>query len=209
MEYARLLAGRVGEPEVSVMLQLDRMAGEGGTPGTESGSGPGRPARTRMSPEEEVEAEVLKLLIQDPELMAGWQERLTGDHFGKPTHRRVFELVDDAWRAGGGTAPAAAALVARAQGRPNGDQLARSVAALVVDPPRSPGDPTRDYAERQLLRLEEFLLKRRADAIRKELQRLNPLKVPQEHLQLFQEMAELDGAARRAREAAEAVGTSG
>jgi DNA primase len=202
-EYARILAGKVGESEVSVMLQLDRMsAGEAG-----GGAAAARPPRTRQSPDEEVEADVLKLLIQTPSLIPAWQERLTPEHFAKATHRRVFELLAEAW--GTGAPPSAAELVATAQGRPNGDQLSRAVAALVVDSPRSPGPPTADYAERQLLRLEEFLLKRRADAIRKELQRLNPLKVPEEHLALFQEMAKLDGAARRAREAAEAVGAGG
>jgi DNA primase len=206
-EYARLLAGKVGESEVSVMLQLDRMAAE-------TGEGPApvvqRAGRARGGPDEEVEADVLKLVIQNPGLAEGWQGRLSADHFAKPTHRRVYELVDEAWRAGGDAAlPAAASLVALAHGKANGEQLARTVAALAVEPPRSPGEPTADYVERQFLRLEEFLLKRRADAIRKELQRLNPLKVPEEHLELFQEMAELDGAARRAREAAEAVGTSG
>jgi hypothetical protein len=205
-EYARLLAGKVGEPEVSVMLQLDRMSGE---MGDTVPAGLERIARGRMAPDEEVESDVLKLVIQHPELVEGWRERLGPDHFGKPTHRRVFELLDEAWAATGGTPPPAATLVALAQSRPNGEQLSRTVAALVVDPPRSPGEPTRDYAERQFLRLEEFVLRRRADAIRKQLQRLNPLKVPAEHLELFQEMAELDGAARRAREAAEAVGTAG
>jgi DNA primase len=205
-EYARILAGKVGESEVSVMLQLRRMTTEG-----EDGAAPAaaRAPRTRQSPDEEVEADVLKLLIQTPGLIPAWPERVTREHFAKPTHRRVFELLAEAWETGGGASLPAAALVATAQGLPNGDQLSRAVAELVVDPPRSPGPPTADYAERQVLRLEEFLLKRRADAIRKELQRLNPLKVPDEHLALFQEMAKLDGAARRAREAAEAVGTGG
>ena len=205
-EYARRLAGKVGEPEVSVMLQLDRMSSHATEPAP---PGPDRSGRGRMAPDEEVESDVLKLVIQYPGLVEGWGERLAPDHFGKPTHRRVYELLEEAWSTSRDSPPAAATLVALAQGRPNGEQLSRTVAALIVDPPRSPGEPTRDYAERQFLRLEEFVLRRRADAIRKQLQRLNPLKVPAEHLELFQEMAELDGAARRAREAAEAVGTAG
>jgi hypothetical protein len=55
------------------------------------------------------------------------------------------------------------------------------------------------------LRLEEFSLKRRADAIRKELERVNPLKAPDEHERMFEQLVELEGARRRLRVAAEAV----
>jgi len=82
------------------------------------------------------------------------------------------------------------------------------VARLAVESPKSDGQPTFAYAERQFLRLEEITLKRQADSVRRELQRMNPLTSPDEHTRLFAEMARLDGAARRAREAAEGVGSS-
>jgi DNA primase len=87
-----------------------------------------------------------------------------------------------------------------------GDQLGRVVAVVAMEPSKSSGEPTREYAERTFLRLEEFSLKRRADVLRKELQKMNPVKTPEEYDRMFIDLAALEGARRRAREAAEAVG---
>jgi DNA primase len=196
-EYARVLAGKVGEPERSVMLQLEQMLGSGTGPVVQAG----RPAATRLPPDEEVEREVLKLLIQAPEHVAGWAVRLTVELFGKATHRKAFELIAE-WAAGG---KPVSELLSAAQDR-GGEHLGRVVAAVAMEPAKSAGEPTREYAERTLLRLEEFSLKRRADALRKELQRMNPVKFPEEYDRMFVDLAALEGARRRAREAAEAVG---
>jgi DNA primase len=201
-EYARVLAGKINEPERSVMMQLDRMLTpeSGGTAPVE------RSAATRLPPDEEVEREVLKLIVQVPELCADWSDRVAPDFFAKPTHRKAFDLIVES---AGETRPngSMTELLTRAQER-GGEQLGRVVTALAMDPPKSPGEPTRDYAERMILRLEEFSLKRRADVVRKKLEKLNPVKSPAEHEALFEELIALEGARRRVREAGEAVGTS-
>jgi DNA primase len=196
-EYARLLAGQVGEPERSVMLQMEHMLGAESAPPAHAE----RPAATRLPPDEEVEREVLKLLIQSSDLVAGWTVRLSADLFGKPTHRKAFELIAE-WAAQG---KPVSELLAAAQER-GGEHLGRAVAAVAMEPVKSAGEPTPEYAERMLFRLEEFSLKRRADALRKELQRMNPVKSPEEYDRMFIDLAALEGARRRAREAAEAVG---
>ncbi len=198
-EYARVLAGKVGEPERSVMLQLEQtLAQENGR-----ASQVERTAATRLPPDEEVEREVLKLLIQAPELCADWAGRLSPEQFGKPTHRKAFELIAEA--PGGRPDSSVSELLTAAQER-GGEQLGRVVAAIAMEQPKSSGEPTREYAERMLLRLEEFSLKRRADVLRKELQKMNPVKTPEEYDRMFVDLAALEGARRRAREAAEAVG---
>ena len=90
------------------------------------------------------------------------------------------------------------ALVARAQDR-SGEQVARLLAGLAVERPKSEAEPTAEYVEQLFLRLEEFSLKRQADSIRRELERVNPLKSPADHESLFQQLIELEGARRRIR----------
>src|SRR5207248_3084621 len=73
--YARVLAGKVGEPEVSVMLQLERLlAPEAALAGEDH-------AAKRMPPWQRVEREALKLVIQTPELCSGRIEDLAPDRF--------------------------------------------------------------------------------------------------------------------------------
>jgi DNA primase len=200
-EYARILAGVVGEPENSVLLEMERML-DANEP--QSSAPVQRASRGRMPPDEEVEFEALKLMVQWPDLCSGRWDTLTPDRFAKPTHRRVYELiVEDRTQ---GTAEGVSSLVARAHDGPGGDQIARLLGALAVEPVRTGGQPSPEYAEQVFLRLEEFSLKRRADAVRKELQRLNPLKAPTDHESLFEELIQLESARRRARAAAEAVG---
>jgi DNA primase len=209
-EYARVLAGKLGEPERSVMLQLERTLNEGRTEGTAGERRPSPPTPvtrgTRLPPDEEVEREVLKLLLQAPNLCREWSDRITPDFFEKPTHRKAFELIAGS---NGASHPngSMSELLARAHEH-GGEQLSRVVAAVAMEPPKSGGEPTRDYVERMMLRLEEFSLKRRADVVRKQLQKMNPVKSPDEYDRLFIDLAALEGARRRAREAAEAVGTA-
>ena len=84
------------------------------------------------------------------------------------------------------------------------EQLGREVAALAVEPLESGGEPTEEYADRLFLRFEEFGLDHQIEEVRRELQRINPLKAPEEHDALFDQLASLAGAKRRVRELQEA-----
>jgi DNA primase len=199
-EYARVLAGKVGEPEMSVMLQLEQLLAGTGNGGSQA---PDRARRTRVPPEEEVEWEVLKLLVQAPDLCASRLTVADAERFAKPTHRRAFELIVEQPHG-----QHASALVALAHSK--SEALGRVFAALAVEPLKSEeGEPTADYAERYLLRLEEFALKRQADVLRKQVERMNPLKTPADYEAMFAQLIALEGARRRLKEQAEAVGSIG
>src|SRR5207244_447903 len=68
---------------------------------------------------------------------------------------------------------------------------------------------TSQYAERVFLRLEEFSLKREAELIRKQVERLNPVTAPDDHQQLFQRYVALERRRRELRAAAEGAGGAG
>jgi DNA primase len=198
-EYARLVAHKVGEPERSVMLQLEQLLEA--TPGAAAGK---RQEVARTAPDEDVEREILKLLIQSPALCAEWIPKLDTSRFAKATHRKAFELIVDSLQPSGLPAPPSE-LVSKANEH-GGDQVARLLAAVSVEPLKSAGEPNGAYVERLFLRLEEFSLKRRADVIRKQLERLNPLKMPADHESLFEELVALESARRKIRTASEGAG---
>jgi DNA primase len=209
-EYARVLAGLVGEPEMSVMLQLERLLAsqfDGG-----GGAGPTASPRSRMPAFQKVEREALKLLLQEPQLCGARLDEMMPDRFSTPGYRAAFDLMRDSHAHGNGTGNGTgtsqagatphtvAALVASAHDRPRGDQLAKLVAALAVEPAETLGEVTQDYANRVFLRLEELALKRQAEEIRTRLERLNPLTSPDEHRDLFAEFAKVEGQRRKIRE---------
>ncbi len=206
-EYAASLAGRaralVGEAENAVLFEVQARAGASSAarPATKEALRP----RSRMAPDEEVEWEVLKLLVQRPDLCLPWHATLQPDAFAKPSHRKAFEAVVEA-RASDPAGARGVDLVSHAE-ESRGEQMSRLLAALSVEPPRAGGDLSAEYAERLVLRLQEFALRRRADVVRKELERVNPLKAPAEHERLFEELIALEGQRRRVRNSAEAVGT--
>jgi DNA primase len=179
-EYARVLADAVGVKVNEVLLDMERMAGA-------AGAGRGQPA----------ERAALKLLIQAPELCDPAAADIDAGRFATPAYQKVFDLVREA---------PPAALVSRAQER--GETIQKLVAGLSVEALASGGEPTADYAHHVFLRLEEFELSRKIDVARKELERLNPLKAQAEYDSLFEQLVALEGARRRIRVAAEAVGSS-
>ncbi|MDP8957368.1 MAG: DNA primase [Actinomycetota bacterium] len=198
-EYVRVVAHKTREPERSVMQMLQQMTEDTGS------GGRARQEVARVAPDEDVEREILKLLIQAPTLCAEWIPKLDASRFAKATHRKAFELIVDTLQPNGFPV-SPAELVSKAHER-GGDQLARLLAAVSVEPLKSAGEPNGNYVERLFLRLEEFSLKRRADVIRKQLERVNPLKMPADHESLFEELVALESARRKIRAAAEGVGT--
>jgi hypothetical protein len=151
----------------------------------------GRPADVaaatkRVSVQERVEREMLKLLARDATAFGAYAERLTPDHFRTPKHRRAFEALV----AGRGDV---AAIVAST----DDERLVGALSALTVEPLE--GDPTEEYAAGVWARLQEFHLKRQSDDLRAELQKLNPV-TDDRYDELFQRLVELDGELRRVRD---------
>jgi DNA primase len=191
--YAAVLADKVGVSVNAVLLELDRSPD---TPGPAEVVAPGR-----SSPAQRVEREALKLMVQAPELTSSMFDRMTVDHFTMATHQEAFELLRES------RGSPSSSIIGLAQER--GERLSKLIARLAVDPLENVGDATEDYVRQVGLRLEEFLLDRRVNEARKQLERLNPLKAEEEYDRLSTDFAQLVGALRRIREEqAETVGSS-
>jgi DNA primase len=172
-QYGHLLADLAGVSESSVMQALDQRLG-------------GRPhevAKTmkRVSAQEKVEREMLKLLVGDIETYRAFVGKLQPEHFRDPSHRRLFLAIE---QADGDVAAIAGGEDAR---------LAAAVSSLAVEPLNGDGS---DYARSVWARLQEFLLKGKSDAIRMRLQKLNPI-TDTDYDDLFNELVGLDGELRR------------
>ncbi|TML00735.1 MAG: hypothetical protein E6G40_05175 [Actinobacteria bacterium] len=76
-----------------------------------------------------------------------------------------------------------------------------------MEPPQTVGEVAGPFVDQVFLRLEEFSLKRQADEIKRQLERLNPLKASEEYDELYERFVKLEGARRRIRAASEAVGS--
>ena len=177
-EYAHLLAELAGVSEGSVVLSLERRLA-------------GRPidvasAVKRVSVQEKVERELLRLLARDPETFAALAPEVHEEYFQSALHRGLLRQLVEA----GGDVRAG---VANAQD----DDSRRALSALALEP--LDGDPVPGYADDVLARLREFALKRKSARLRKELQKMNPQK-DERYDQLFQELIATDGELRRLRE---------
>ncbi|HZP89416.1 MAG TPA: DNA primase [Actinomycetota bacterium] len=178
-EYAHLLSELAGVSESSVLLALERRLA-------------GRPAEVaraikRGSVQERVEREMLRLLVRDPDIWAALADRLSEDHFQSAANRKLFELL----RAAGGDGR-------RVATASEDEKVVRGISALALEPVE--GEVTAEYAHDVWARLQEFALKRRSDAIRGRLQKLNPTTEADEYDRLFQDLIATDGELRRLKE---------
>jgi DNA primase len=184
-QYGHMLADLAGVSESSVMQALDQRLG-------------GRPhevAKTmkRVSAQEKVEREMLKLLVGDGETYREFVGKLQPEHFRDPSHRRLFLAI--------GTADGDVAAIAGGED----PKLAAAVSSLAVEPLNGDGP---DYARSVWARLQEFLLKSKSDAIRMRLQKLNPI-TDTDYDDLFNELVGLDGELRRLGHGEQGIDLSG
>jgi DNA primase len=183
-EYAHLLAEQAGVAESSVLLTLERKMA-------------GRPvevaqALKRVSVNERVEREMLRLLARDTSIFEGFVGKLSEDHFQSAQNRRLFGLLVEA-------KGDVRALIADA----DDEKTRRLLSALTLEMLEG-DDASERYAERLWFRLQEFLLQRRSAAMRQRLQKLNP-QTDETYDSLFSELISLDGELRRLKEQAESV----
>lgn len=176
-EYAHLLAELADVSEASVVLALDQRLS-------------GRPpevaqAIKRASAQERVEREMLRLLARDAEVFAALSQRLTADHFLTARNRDLLSLLLE-------TEGDVGAFVSRS----DDEKVVTTLSALTLEP--LDGDPSFEYAEDVWARLQEFALKRKSTALRRELQKLNPTTDPR-YDGLFQQLIAMDGELRRLR----------
>ena len=176
-EYAHLLAELAGVAESSVVLALERRLS-------------GRPAEVRQalkraSAQDRLEREMLRLLAQDEQVFREIGPRLSAEHFQLARNRELLELVSRANGDIGGS-------VARAED----DKTVRALSSLALE--RLEGEPSFDYAQKVWTDLQKFMLKRRTDAMRHQLQKLNPTTDPG-YDELFQELITAEGELLRLR----------
>ena len=177
-EYAHQLAELAGVTEGSVVMALEQRLS--GRPGEI------QQAVKRASAQEKVEREMLRLLARDADTFRAFGSRLTDDHFRSSRNRQLLALL----RAADGDVGASVS------GSDDAEAV-HSLTALALEPLE--GDDVPGYAEEVWTRLQEFLLKRRSSAIRRELQKMNPLNDPR-YDELFQRLIGIDGELRRLRE---------
>jgi DNA primase len=184
-QYAGLLADLAGVSSADVQLELGRPGRRPAPART------GAPDRTERGPREarsaarEVEKEALKILAQHPEASESLVQELREDQFETQRYRKAFDLLRKA--------PDPAAVV----GQVSDPALAQLVAELTVEPLK--GETTPRYARHVLWRLVEYSLKRQIEAIKRELQRLNPVTETDAHERLFKELVALEAERREAR----------
>jgi DNA primase len=200
-EYASLLADLAGVSSSSVFTELDRLPRGATTKDEpprrrdEASAEPARevppPTGSRLrTPQQRVEWEMLQLLAQSQEAFEAVAGELSDDHFDRAGHRRLFQMLVEA-------KGDVRSLLASEQ-ESDDPRIAMQIAALATEP--LDVAPTAENARRVLARLEEFRLKRLIDALRRDLQRVNPVTDAERYDEMFGEMARLTGAWRRARE---------
>jgi DNA primase len=182
-EYAHLLAELADVTEGSVVLALERKMA-------------GRPVELektvkRMSAQEKIEREMLRLLARDPDAYREFAPRLEDEHFQTATSRKLFA-----------TLVAAGGDVRAFVETSDDEKMVRGLSGLALEPLEGQpleGAPTLGYVQDVWSRLQEFRLRRRSTELRQRLQKLNPTTDPA-YDDLFRQLIETDGELRRLRE---------
>ena len=178
-EYAHLVADLTGVTESSVRQALESR-------------GRGRPVEVqvgspkRLSARDKLEREMLKLVVRDARSVHRVRAPVVRRSFPQrhPRARRWMRSVE----ADGDVAVVAAG---------DDEKLGALISALAVEPLDGAGDA--DYAESVWSRLQEAVLKAKSDAMRQQLQKLNPTTDPG-YDELFAELVQIDGELRRLRQ---------
>jgi DNA primase len=177
-EYAHLVADLAGVTEFSVVQALD--ARRRGRPGEVVVETP-----RRMSARDKVEREMMKLLVRDRAAYEEYAPQLTDEHFRSATARTALSALREA----GGDASVVAG--------GDDERLGAILSSLAVEPLDGEGGP--DYALSVWSRLQEFVLKHQSDALRMQLQKLNPT-TDEGYDDLFARLVAIDGELRRLRQ---------
>ena len=177
-EYAHLVADLAGVTESSVVQTVD--ARRRGRPADVVVESP-----RRMSARDKVEREMLKLLVRDRTVYDEYAGQLTDEHFRSAIARKALAALREA----GGEATVV--------GGGDDEKLGAMLSSLAVEP--LDGEGGSDYALSVWSRLQEFVLKQQSDALRMQLQKLNPT-TDESYDELFARLVAIDGELRRLRQ---------
>ncbi|MDX6325483.1 MAG: primase, partial [Nocardioidaceae bacterium] len=162
-----------------------------------------RPLPDLRDPRFQLERETLKLVVQQPALVAPLTGDLGDNDFTHPTYRAVWRAVSDL--GGPSAAPEPEVWVAKLRDAVAGDtssQAGRALNALVVEPVLAAGEPDAMYAVANVFRLQELTAMRRIADLKSRLQRTNPVDEAAEYNRMFGELVALESHRRNLRERA-------
>jgi hypothetical protein len=151
----------------------------------------GRPAEVvetvkRVSVQQKVERELLKLLARESHLYETIEPKTTDRHFRTAGNRKLFTML-----------VAADGDVRKVVGDGGDPDAVKALSGLVLEP--IDGAATIEYAEGLWSRLEGWRLKAEINDVRLRLQKKNPLTDPEYEAQ-FERLARLQGELRRLHE---------
>jgi DNA primase len=214
-DYARQLAGWIGlaDPDELVVaargslrdvrrsgVRRDARAGTGTVP-SQGGSPPAQVGTPRPDPSDPVlavEREVLKVALQEPQLVGEDLDALEPAAFTAGAYAAVHAAI----RAVAGGELSGAQWVDAAAERAADDGVRALIHELAVEPIHTGEQARGRYATEVLARLEELATTRRIADIKSRLQRLNPVEAPEDYNRTFGALVALEAHRRVLRERA-------
>jgi DNA primase len=178
-EYARQLAGWLGmevPPVVDAVRQAARSAPASAPRPDPAPTGGATASMPRPDPADRrlvVERELLKLVLQQPQLVGEGFDGLEPQAMRHPAYVAVAQTVQAAGGVVAGS-EAEGAWTARLLEAASDDRVRQLVTELSVEPAHCQGEPDGRYAAEQLARVEERVLAARIADLRSRLQRVDP-----------------------------------
>ncbi len=209
--FARELAGMVGVDVEEARAEVRRAASRPvrRRPAGPVRQEPGDAGEDRLpdlhDPRFFLERETLKLLVQQPRLLAPYAGELGDNDFTHPTYLAVWRLV--VAHGDLSAAPSSQAWLAALRAAATEPAVGRAVNALAVEPLLTQKEPDSAYAAAHVHRLLELTALRRISEVKSRLQRTNPVEQATEYNRMFGELVALEQHRRSLRE--KAIGALG
>jgi DNA primase len=212
--FARELAGMVGVDVEEARAEVRRAGNRSPRPAARGADPVEAPARPQQQlpdlrdPRFALERETLKLVVQQPHLVAVHAADLGENDFTHPTYRAVWDAV--ASMGGLTAAPQADVWVDKLRDSLTASDdaaVVRALNALAVEPVHLAKEPDSAYAAAHVFRLQELTAMRRIAELKSRLQRTNPVEHAAEYNRMFGELVALESHRRTLRE--KAIGAAG
>jgi len=198
--FSRELAGMLGVEIDEARAEVRRAAARGQR-APEVIVSPERPAQNLpdlRDPRFSLERDVLKLVIQLPQLVVPLAGELGSNDFTHPTYAAVWELVV----ACGGVSAATETWPDTLRSSASDPAVAQALNALAVEPLHTAKEPDRAYVAAHVYRLLEVTAMRAIADLKSKLQRTNPVDHATEYNRMFGDLVALEQHRRNLRERA-------
>jgi DNA primase len=190
--FARELAGMLGIDPNDVQREVRRAASRASqaTPGAAAptGVGGGQGLPDPRDPKYLLERETLKLVVQQPGLIASSAGEMSEEDFTHPAYRAVWAVVTLA----GGVGAADAMWASRLQANTADERVQSLLSGLAVESVRTAKELDVGYAAQHVYRLRELTAMRRIADLKSKLQRTNPIDEQVEYNRMFGELVALE-----------------